>query len=123
MSEEHLPLAGRRAVITGAGRGIGRSVALALASAGADVALSARSRSELEQVAGAVEALGRRALAIPCDVTDPAQVERMVADAVAGLGGIDILVNNASAFGSADNEEAWVASLVVRSRCDIRLRE
>jgi len=117
MSEEHLPLAGRRALITGAGRGIGRSVALALAGAGADVALSARSRIELEQVAEEVAPLGRRALAIPCDVTDPAQVERMVAHAVAGLGGIDILVNNAGAAAShkflGHPDELWHRMLAI----------
>ena len=100
MSDDYLPLGGRRALVTGASRGIGQSIALALARAGADVALSARGRAELEQVAGQVQALGRRALALPCDVTDPQQVAAMVGEAVAGLGGLDVLVNNAGAAAS-----------------------
>jgi NAD(P)-dependent dehydrogenase (short-subunit alcohol dehydrogenase family) len=100
MSEQTFPLAGRRAVVTGAGRGIGRSIALALAAAGADLALSARSRTELEQVADAITALGRRALVLPADVTDPAQVAGLADAVVGGLGGADILVNNAGAAAS-----------------------
>jgi 3-hydroxybutyrate dehydrogenase len=90
----------RRALVTGAGRGIGRSIALALAAAGADVALSARSRAELEQVAEELRGLGRSALAIPCDVTDAGQVARMAEEAVAEWGGVDILINNAGAAAS-----------------------
>jgi NAD(P)-dependent dehydrogenase (short-subunit alcohol dehydrogenase family) len=100
MSETHPPLLGRRAVVTGAGRGIGRAIALALATAGADVAVIARGRAELEQVAAEVHALGRRALALPCDVTDAAAVACMAAETLDRLGGIDILVNNAGAAAS-----------------------
>jgi NAD(P)-dependent dehydrogenase (short-subunit alcohol dehydrogenase family) len=100
MPEQMLPLAGRRALVTGAGRGIGRSTALALAAAGADVALSARSRDELEQVAALIDALGRRAVVLPCDVTDAQQVAALVDAVVGGLGGVDVLVNNAGAAAS-----------------------
>src|SRR5262245_52352574 len=100
MKESHQSLMGRRALVTGAGRGIGRSVALALAAAGADVVLSARSSDEIEQVAKEVRGLGRRALALPCDVTDAGQVARMAEQAVAEWGGIDILLNNAGAAAS-----------------------
>jgi 3-hydroxybutyrate dehydrogenase len=117
MNEILPPLHSRRALVTGAGRGIGRSVALALAAAGADVALSARSRAELEQVAGEARGLGRSALALPCDVTDPLQVARMAEQAVAELGGIDILVNNAGAAAShkfLDHpDELWHSMLAV----------
>jgi len=117
MNEDHLPLAGRRAVVTGAGRGIGRAIALALAAAGTDVALCARSHAELEQVAEEVRALGRRALALPCDVTNAAAVARMAEEAAAGLGGIDILVNNAGAAAShkfVDHpDELWHHMLAV----------
>jgi NAD(P)-dependent dehydrogenase (short-subunit alcohol dehydrogenase family) len=82
-------------VVTGAGRGIGQSIAMALAQAGADVAVTARNEAELEQVAAQIRVLGRRSLAIPCDVTDPAQVERLTATVQEGWGGLDILVNNA----------------------------
>jgi NAD(P)-dependent dehydrogenase (short-subunit alcohol dehydrogenase family) len=66
------------ALVTGAGRGIGRAAALALAEAGADVTLAARSRNELDAVAADVEALGRRAWVRPADVTDEAAVEELV---------------------------------------------
>jgi NAD(P)-dependent dehydrogenase (short-subunit alcohol dehydrogenase family) len=93
-------LAGKRAVVTGAGRGIGRSIALALAEAGADVAVTARSVAELEQLASEIESLGRRSIFVPCDVTDAQQVQQMASTFLAGLGGIDILVNNAGNAGS-----------------------
>jgi 3-hydroxybutyrate dehydrogenase len=94
-------IAGKRALITGASRGIGRSTALALARVGVDVALAARGTDELEQVAAEVTALGRKAVVISCDVTDPAQIQQMVETAQAQLGGLDILVNNAGSAHSA----------------------
>jgi 3-hydroxybutyrate dehydrogenase len=90
-------LSGKRVLITGGGRGIGRSAALAFASMGASVAVSARSTAEIDKVAAEVTALGQQAVAIPCDVTDVAQVDRMVSEAVKQLGGLDILINNAGA--------------------------
>lgn len=97
---EPATLAGRRALVTGASRGIGRTIALTLAEAGADVAVTARTLPDLEQVAAEVRDLGRRGLAVPCDVTDPEQVAWMAVEVVEGLGGVDILVNNAGAAGS-----------------------
>ncbi|MFQ5859057.1 MAG: SDR family NAD(P)-dependent oxidoreductase [Anaerolineae bacterium] len=94
-SEDTPTLAGQRAVVTGASRGIGRTIALNLAKAGADVAVTARTMPDLEQVATQVREMGRRSLAVPCDVTDPEQVERMAVQVIEGLGGLDILVNNA----------------------------
>jgi NAD(P)-dependent dehydrogenase (short-subunit alcohol dehydrogenase family) len=96
----HAPLAGRRAVVTGAGRGIGRCIALALAQAGADVAVTARTQPELEALVAEIQALGRHSLAVRCDVTDAEQVKYMAETLLAGLGGIDILVNNAGNAGS-----------------------
>src|SRR5215469_1277857 len=98
-----LPLAGKRAVVTGASRGIGRSIALALAANGADVAVSARTSADLATLADEITRLGRKAVAIVCDVTDPQQVQARLADGVlgGGLGGLDILVNNAGNAGSA----------------------
>ncbi len=98
--EKKLPLLGRRAVVTGAGRGIGRSIALALADAGADVGVTARSETELEKVVEEIQARGRRGLVATCDVTDVAQVQHMATTLLSGLGGIDILVNNAGNAGS-----------------------
>ena len=94
-NRDALILAGRRAVVTGSSRGIGQSIAVALARAGADVVVTARSMAELEQLADQIRALGRRSLAFTCDVTDPAQVERLAATVMEEWGGLDILVNNA----------------------------
>lgn len=100
-SDEQLPLLGKRAVVTGASRGIGRTIALALAHAGADVAAVARTQADLAALADEITALGRRACALECDVTDADQVTHMSRAAQAALGGVDILVNNAGASGSA----------------------
>src|SRR5436305_14988902 len=94
-NDDKLTLTGRRAVVTGGGRGIGRSIALALAGAGADVAVTARTASELEELVTQIQAMGRQSLAISCDVTDTEQVQRMARATIEGLGGIDMLVNNA----------------------------
>lgn len=98
--ETNLPLAGRRAIVTGAGRGIGRSIALSLAQVGANVAVTARTASELESLVAEIQALGRHSLAVPCDVTDVGQVQHMAQVLTGGLGGVDILVNNAGNAGS-----------------------
>jgi 7-alpha-hydroxysteroid dehydrogenase len=83
------------AIITGAGRGIGRACALALAEQGADVVLTARTESQLDEVAAAVAALGRRAVVVPADVSDTSTLGGVVDAAIAELGRIDIVVNNA----------------------------
>jgi 3-oxoacyl-[acyl-carrier protein] reductase len=87
--------AGDVAFVTGGGRGIGRAVAIALARAGARVASCSRTLSDVEEVAAEIRAAGGDALALECDVADPAQVERAVAHTAQWVGPIDILVNNA----------------------------
>ena len=86
------------AVITGAGKGIGAGIARAFAEAGADVVLAARTESDLQQVAEDIIALGRRALVVPTDVLDFAQLQQLVDASMADFGRIDIVVNNAGGF-------------------------
>jgi NAD(P)-dependent dehydrogenase (short-subunit alcohol dehydrogenase family) len=88
-------LVGKRALVTGASRGIGRAIALGYARAGADVALLARSGPELQAVADETRAFGHSVATAPCDVTDADQLEHAVPLIVEELGGLDILVNNA----------------------------
>jgi 2-deoxy-D-gluconate 3-dehydrogenase len=88
-------LTGRTALVTGASQGIGAAIALALAEHGADVALLARNEERLAEVAHQVRRHGRRALVLPCDVTDPDAVRAAVDRMVAEFGAPDILVNNA----------------------------
>jgi len=94
---EHDELAGRVAIVTGAGRNIGRAIALKLAAAGAAVVVNARSnRDEAQAVVGEIEREGGRALAYLADVADAKAVEAMMAAAVERFGRIDILINNAA---------------------------
>src|SRR5262245_4289555 len=88
-------LAGQVAVVTGAGRGIGRAIALAFAREGADLVLAARTVPELESVAGEVRAIGRRALVLRADVTLEEDVEQLARAAHAEFERVDVLVNNA----------------------------
>jgi NAD(P)-dependent dehydrogenase (short-subunit alcohol dehydrogenase family) len=88
-------LSGRRALVTGGGRGIGRAVVLDLARAGAAVAVAARTRSEVEAVARGIVAAGGQAVAVEMDVADPDRVRAAFASAREALGGIDILVSGA----------------------------
>lgn len=111
-------LQGKIAYVTGASRGIGKAIAIALASHGADVALAARSVDALEQNAKEIDALGRRALVTPCDVTDSSQIEASVKKTIDELGGLHIVVNNAggSRFMSpllGVREEGWDKALNV----------
>jgi len=88
-------LAGRVAVVTGASRGLGQSMARALARAGADLVLTSRRREDLLEFQREVEGLGRRALSVALDVRDHASIQRMAEEALAGFGKVDVLVNNA----------------------------
>jgi NAD(P)-dependent dehydrogenase (short-subunit alcohol dehydrogenase family) len=90
-SVNNFRLDGKTALVTGAGRGIGRAIALALAAAGAELALVSRTPSELKEVAGKIEKGGGKARVMPFDVTDTAAMRT----AFSGLSGLDILVNNA----------------------------
>jgi 7-alpha-hydroxysteroid dehydrogenase len=88
-------LDGRVAIVTGAGRGIGRAIAVAFAEAGADVVCAARTDAELEAAATAVRERGRNALVVHCDVLETAQLEQLVAATLRRFHRVDLLVNNA----------------------------
>ncbi|RJP39900.1 MAG: 3-oxoacyl-ACP reductase FabG [Desulfobacteraceae bacterium] len=89
-------LTGKVAIVTGAGRGIGRAVAMGLAASGASVVLAARTAEQIQAAADEIQAGGGKALAVPTDLTDTAQIERLAAETVSAFGRIDILVNNAA---------------------------
>lgn len=116
----HGALAGQVALVTGAGRGIGRAVARALAYEGAAVALAARTREELARVAAEIRGTGGRALAVPTDVTQDAAVDALVDQVVSELGRLDILVTAAgvAAFGpvAGGKPSDWDAMLAVNLR-------
>ncbi|NBU94925.1 MAG: SDR family oxidoreductase [Actinobacteria bacterium] len=97
---DEFSLAGRRAVVTGAGKGIGRGIALCLAEAGADVVVSARTAADVDAVAADIAALGRTGVAVT-DVTNADDLARLADTAVAELGGIDLWVNNAGGLPDA----------------------
>jgi 3-oxoacyl-[acyl-carrier protein] reductase len=94
-SEASVIIEGAHALVTGGGRGIGRTIALALAGSGAEVAICARSRSELEETAAEIAVQGKRAMVIPTDMTRPEQVHALAERVDREFGGADILVNNA----------------------------
>ncbi len=89
-------LANKNAIVTGGAAGIGKAIAIALANEGANVAIADVQMAKAEAVAAEIRALGRKSIAVKCDVGDSAQVDSMVAQAVAAFGGVHILVNNAA---------------------------
>ena len=111
---------GKRAVICGGSRGIGRSIALGFASAGASVSICARGAEALATTRAELATLGNTAHAAECDLADGPAVSRYIAQAAAALGGIDILVNNASGFGMSDDEAGWEASVAVDLMATVR---
>jgi len=104
---------GKRAVVCGGSRGIGRSIALGLAESGAAVSICARGAETLERTRGEIARFGHTAHAGVCDLADAAAIRRYIGDAAQALGGIDVLINNASGFGSTDDEAGWSVSMAV----------
>jgi NAD(P)-dependent dehydrogenase (short-subunit alcohol dehydrogenase family) len=115
---DKLRLDGKVAIMTGAGRGLGRVMALALAEAGADVVAAARTQAQIDETAEMIRARGRRCLAVSTDVTNSAAVNAMVEATIAEFGRIDVLVNNAGGASSGWNrpvealtDEQWHGGL------------
>ena len=107
-------------VIAGGSRGIGRSVALAFAQAGAAVSICARGADALEQTRQELAGHGVVAHAQSCDLADAKAIDGYIASAASALGGIDVLVNNASGYGFGDNDEAWLADFNVDLMAAVR---
>jgi 3-oxoacyl-[acyl-carrier protein] reductase len=109
----NIDFTGRKAIVCGGSRGIGRAIALGLAASGADVSICARGAETLEKTRAEIAGHGHKAHAASVDLGNETAIKTYIAEAAAALGGIDVLVNNASAFGSADDEATWVASLAI----------
>jgi 3-oxoacyl-[acyl-carrier protein] reductase len=116
----HIDLKGKRAIVAGGSKGIGRSIALAFAQAGAAVSICARGRDALDATAAEIAAHGVAAHAAGCDLADRAAIARYITAAAEALGGIEILVNNASGFGATDDEDGWAKSLDIDVMATVR---
>jgi len=115
-----IALRGRRVVVAGGSKGIGRGIALAFADAGAHVSICARGQDALSATAAEISAKGVKAHAASCDLSDAAAIASYVNAAADSLGGIDILVNNASAFGMTDDEAGWGGSVTIDLLATVR---
>ena len=108
-----IDFAGKKAIVCGGSRGIGKAIALGFAACGGDVSICARDPKALEETRAEIAKLGRKAHAASADLAKGDAVRAYVRDAVAALGGCDFLVNNASAFGSSDDDKGWTSNLAV----------
>jgi 3-oxoacyl-[acyl-carrier protein] reductase len=111
---------GRKVVVAGGSKGIGRSIALGFAGCGANVSICARGKQALDATAAEIGKHGVQAHAGECDLADKAAIDKYVAAAAQALGGIDILVNNASGFGQSDDEAGWAKSIDIDVMATVR---
>ncbi|WP_430389326.1 SDR family NAD(P)-dependent oxidoreductase [Dyella sp. 20L07] len=109
-----------RVVIAGGSKGIGRSMALAFAQAGACVSVCARGETALNDVRHAIASFGVTAHTRRCDLADGASIEAYIQEAAETLGGIDVLINNASGYGFSDDDESWEAGFQVDLMAAVR---
>ncbi len=107
---ERFSLSGKVAIVTGAGRGLGRQMALALARAGADIACAARTPEQIESAAAEIRALERRAITVPTDVTNSDQVNTLVARCIEAFGRVDVMLANAGGGGRTSGKPAEQAT-------------
>ena len=119
-SRPAFPLDGYRVVIAGGSKGIGRGMALAFAEAGAAVSICARGEEALRDTREAIAALGAVAHSESCDLGDAGAIERYIGNAADTLGGIDVLINNASGYGFADDDEGWEAGFRIDLMAAVR---
>ncbi|HWU75499.1 MAG TPA: SDR family NAD(P)-dependent oxidoreductase [Rhodanobacter sp.] len=111
---------GYRVLVAGGSRGIGRSIALGFASAGAAVSICARGEAALHAARGELAGFGGMVHAKCCDLADARAVDAWVTDAAHALGGIDVLVNNASGYGFAEDDDSWLAGFNVDLMAAVR---
>lgn len=110
----------RNVVVMGGSRGIGRAIALGFAAEGARVAICARGTGALDATRRDISAHGHHVFAAPCDMAKADEIARFMPEAATSLGGIDILINNASGFGMTDDEAGWDAALQVDVLATVR---
>ncbi|PXV54173.1 3-oxoacyl-[acyl-carrier protein] reductase [Dyella jiangningensis] len=111
---------GYRIVVAGGSKGIGRSIALAFAEAGASVSVCARGQTALDEVRHAMAAFDGTVHTRSCDLADGASIESYIHEAADVLGGIDVLVNNASGYGFSDDDEGWTAGFNIDLMAAVR---
>jgi 3-oxoacyl-[acyl-carrier protein] reductase len=104
---------GKKAIVCGGSRGIGRAIALGFAAAGGDVSICARDAATLEATRAEIAKHGHKAHAAAADLANGDTVRSYIRTATEALGGVDFLVNNASAFGSSDDEKGWSSSVAI----------
>jgi 3-oxoacyl-[acyl-carrier protein] reductase len=104
---------GKRVIVCGGSRGIGRAIALGFARTGAPVSICARGAEALERTRAELAGFGHPTHAGSCDLGDANAIAHYIGEAAAALGGVDVLVNNASGFGSADDAAGWAVSMAV----------
>lgn len=104
---------GKKAIVCGGSRGIGKAIAMGYAACGGDVSICARDGKTLEETRAEIAKHGRKAHAAKADLADGQSVRAYVREAIAALGGLDFLVNNASGFGGADDDKGWASCFTV----------
>ncbi|WP_284332809.1 SDR family NAD(P)-dependent oxidoreductase [Dyella flagellata] len=111
---------GYRVIVTGGSKGIGRSMALAFAASGASISICARGQAALDETAKAIAAYGVPVHAQSCDLGDASAIKAYIDAAAHVLGGIDVLINNASGYGFEDKEEDWAAGFHIDMMAPVR---